>query len=217
MKTNESAGRPPKEYTADLASVRGVIIEAAALPIEVKPVPGGTLRVIFTETDENDIISAETQDGVWTLQHRKKRDGTLFSRVSCSGRVRVELPEEFHGDLTVEGQNAPVSVDPLPVLANVEFGTINAPIRLDGVECGSLTAVTRNAPVKVDGIVSRNIALETSNGAVSGTIKGDQRDYFIESRTKNAKNDLPGTSDEGQPGRLSVITSNAPISLRFVS
>ena len=74
MKTNESAGRPPKEYTADLASVRGVIIEAAALPIEVKPVPGGTLRVLFTETDESDIISAETQDGVWTLQHRKKRE-----------------------------------------------------------------------------------------------------------------------------------------------
>ena len=216
MKTNESAGRPPKEYTAELASVRGVIIEAAALPIEVKPIPGGTLRVLFTETDESDIISTELEDGVWTLQHRKKKVGTFFTQVFHSGRVIVELPEEFHGNLTVEGQNAPVSAGSLPVLASVELGTINAPIRLDGVECGSLTAVTKNAPVRVDGIVSRDITLETSNGAVSGTIKGDQRDYFIESRTKNAKNELPGAPDEGQPGRLSVITSNAPISLRFV-
>ena len=216
MKTNESAGRPPKEYTAELASVRGVIIEAAALPIEVKPIPGGTLRVLFTDTNERDIINVGLEDGVWTLLHRKKRDETFFKRVSYSGRVIVELPEEFHGDLTVEGQNAPVSAGSLSGLANVEFGTINAPIWLDGIECDRLSAVTKYALVKVNGIVSRDITLETSNAQISGTIKGDPRDYFIESHTECAKNELPGNSYEGQPCRLSVLTGDAPISLRFV-
>lgn len=73
---------------------------------------------------------------------------------------------------------------------------------------------TSNGAVHVEEVDAKALVIKTSNGGVSGLIKGHMEDYAIQSGTSNGKNNLPDR-EEGEK-QLTVKTSNASIALEFM-
>ena len=73
---------------------------------------------------------------------------------------------------------------------------------------------TSNGSVRVEEVDAKALAIKTSNGSISGTVKGHSEDYAIRSGTSNGKNNLVDCA-EGEK-QLVVKTSNANIALEFM-
>lgn len=96
----------------------------------------------------------------------------------------------------------------------IEAVTGNSGITVRDTEAeGALHLTTSNARVELDDAAAKEIVIRTSNGSVSGTVKGRAADYTVRSRTSNGSNKL-GNRDGGDR-TLNVTTSNGSISVEF--
>lgn len=77
----------------------------------------------------------------------------------------------------------------------------------------ALTVSSTNGGVKVSGLDAASIRLHTSNSPITGTVKGPQSLWQIDSHTTNGRNSLPAYQDGQKP--LSVRTTNSHIQLSF--
>lgn len=77
----------------------------------------------------------------------------------------------------------------------------------------NLSLSSNNGSIKVAALDAAAIHLHTTNAAISGTVKGPQSAWQIDSHTTNGKNSLPPFQEGEKP--LSVHTSNASIRLGF--
>ncbi|MBQ7520624.1 MAG: hypothetical protein IJU12_09905, partial [Clostridia bacterium] len=78
---------------------------------------------------------------------------------------------------------------------------------------GRVSLSSSNGKIELEGVSAPDYTLKTSNGAVSGTLKGDAAEYTVSSSTSNGSNLLGNRA--GGDNRLNVRTSNAPITLKF--
>lgn len=105
-------------------------------------------------------------------------------------------------------------------VSSKDFSThsVNGKIYLSGVTClEDLTGTTTNGEVVIKNIsVGTGIKLQSTNGRVAGTIKGDMRDFGITSHTSNGSNNLPQSLPGGTKA-LDVSTSNGAIDISFIS
>lgn len=109
------------------------------------------------------------------------------------------------------------------VLTNVR-GTLGSAVtsnaRITAIGCAfseECTFTTNNAALRLEDMVCPHLSLKTSNGAITGTLVGDLRDYAIRSHTSNASNNLPPEFVFPEQTRwLNVKTSNARIDLQFI-
>lgn len=79
-----------------------------------------------------------------------------------------------------------------------------------------LWLTTSNGPIHIDAIAAPDVSLQTSNGAIKGTLLGDEADYAVTARTSNAKNNLRDVCPPDAPNRLRAVTSNGRIELLFL-
>ena len=79
-----------------------------------------------------------------------------------------------------------------------------------------LWLTTSNGAIQVDAAAAPDISLQTSNGAIKGTLLGEEADYAVISRTSNAKNNLQEAGSQNASNRLRAVTSNGRIRLEFV-
>ncbi len=88
-----------------------------------------------------------------------------------------------------------------------------------GISAGNCTAgeemniSTTNGGLSVQGLDAAAITLRTSNSRISGSVKGPQSQWKIDSHTTNGKNALPSFQDGEKP--LSVHTTNGSIHISF--
>lgn len=75
---------------------------------------------------------------------------------------------------------------------------------------------TKNCTIRVCDLLSDKIVLKSSNASITGSIRGDMRDYAIQSRTCNASCNLPNASYPDQKKHLVIKTSNARILIDFI-
>lgn len=98
----------------------------------------------------------------------------------------------------------------------LEANTSNAHIAADDcIMDNALMLNTKNGAIGIHGLECSKIVLRTSNAAITGVIRGDMRDYAIQSHTSNASCNLPNYSYPDQKKNLVAKTSNARIQIEF--
>lgn len=139
------------------------------------------------------------------------------------------------GDLTMKTTNATITATELSVKGSLALQTSNGRVNIENVDATSihtkttngrievahvnvssvLTLETSNASVAVHDVeAAESIFLRTTNGKISGDLRGDLRDYSVRSRTSNGRNSLPTELPGGQK-LLEAYTSNAAIDIKF--
>ena len=157
-----------------------------------------------------------------------------FSAQTKNGPVDIKTCKSG-GTVTVKTENAAVSLEDIEAADAVRASTRNGALSVDTLwaqeleadtrngkltlqrttTAGSTRAETANNSLKINGIeAGTDIYLRNSNGAVTGTIKGDFSDYSITSKTSNADSNLPGRGGSGEK-LLQVQTSNGRIDIDF--
>lgn len=99
----------------------------------------------------------------------------------------------------------------------LEAVTTNSRITAENCSMGfGMILTTKNAAIRIRDLVSDKIVLKSSNSSIIGSIRGDMRDYAIQSHTSNASCNLPNYSYPDQKKNLVVKTSNAKILIDFI-
>lgn len=127
---------------------------------------------------------------------------------------RITLNDVNAASARLSTSNGKVELDDVYIrgelIAHNSNGSITAG---DTVAEGALRLTTSNGSIALDDTASPDITLKTSNGTIGGIVKGLREEYTIRSSTSNASNQL-GNFDGGEK-KLSAVTSNAPITLKF--
>lgn len=94
------------------------------------------------------------------------------------------------------------------------LGTTNGGVAVQNLLAErELIVSSTNGGLKVEQLDAASIRLHTTNSPISGSVKGPQSLWQIESRTTNGRNSLPTWQDGQKP--LSVHTTNSSIQLHF--
>ncbi len=97
---------------------------------------------------------------------------------------------------------------------SLTLGTTNGGVAVQNVQARQeLSVSSTNGALKLNGLDAAAIRVRTSNSPISGSVKGPQSLWQIDSHTTNGRNSLPSYQDGQKP--LSVRTSNGSIQLRF--
>lgn len=173
----------------------------------------------------------ETINGRVTVNGVQAKDLDVFT---SNGTVQIQSVQ-LQGQLNAETNNGKLiftdvaaaetvagkSSNGAAVIKNVQGGNVqiktsNGKITLENV-CAEDTvgAQTSNGRIVLDQIAAeRQICLHSSNGAVSGEIQGEMKDFSITAKTTNGKNNLPERMQAGEK-KLEVKTSNGNIQIEF--
>ena len=141
--------------------------------------------------------------------------------VTCLGEMklrtsnaRVVLSHIVAHQLNVVTSNSRIEMADVFVRNQLDAVTSNGRIAaVKVVSDNGMDLCTSNSRVSVEEVDAKALAIKTSNGPVSGTIKGKAADFAIRSGTSNGKNTLTDSTEGGKT--LIVKTSNAGITLSF--
>ena len=127
---------------------------------------------------------------------------------------RITLNDVNAASARLSTSNGKVELDDVYIRGELIAHNSNGSIAAeDTVAEGALRLTTSNGSIALDDTASPDITLKTSNGTIGGIVKGLREEYTIRSSTSNASNQL-GNFDGGEK-KLSAVTSNAPITLKF--
>lgn len=151
-----------------------------------------------------------TSNGKLRLENIRARRLTLATSNSALLLSDVQAEQGIRAGTS----NAHAHAEQVRAGENVAIITSNARLTAQAVTAGGrLALTTSNGKIEVAGLSAREIALNTSNGAICGVLPGRQADWAIDSRTSNGSSSLPKFQAGEKP--LSVHTSNASIRLEF--
>lgn len=207
------------QYRTDAQGIQSVVVELESLPVEISFVEGSTVNVLFPDPQSTDIISSEVRGNTYVFHHETQKFSLPWSILTQPHReVLVELPCCFRGDFSVTIKNGAIVMtapSAAPALNSTRFSTTNGPITLEGLRCSAAVVHTKNGAIDVAELVCGDITLNTYNGPITGTIRGTIRDYAVESRTLNGRNNLPDVPNAGQAKKLTVKNRNGLIDVTF--
>lgn len=127
---------------------------------------------------------------------------------------RIELNDVNASGMRLVTSNGRIVLEDVLARAEIDAATSNNGITVEDTVCeGKMSLRTSNGKVELNDSVAPDINIHTSNGTVGGVIKARQDEYTVQSATRNASNALGNR--EGGEKVLHVVTSNAPITLRF--
>ncbi|MCK9170028.1 MAG: DUF4097 family beta strand repeat-containing protein [Treponema sp.] len=165
----KNAGIPdsePSRYTA-AGDVKTIIVSAQNIHVDVRSVPAGRVRVLFDPLP-TDKISVSEADGVYTFIHSIPFHlFNWFGLFHAHGGITLEIPESFSGDVSVQTDNARLTVENLRHLKSGTFTTDNARIVVSGTECGKLSAHTSNGKVELENCTGQTCKIKTNNGRIT--------------------------------------------------
>lgn len=206
-----------EEYGVDAQNTQSVVVEIASLPVEIRLAEGNSIKVLFPKSKQTDVISSVAHDKTYKFHHEIQKYSFPFSGLQhFHEKVFVELPHEFHGDFSIKVSNGTILVNSPPELNGTQFITANAAVTLNCLKCRSTFVQSKNGAITVKDIESSSISLKTCNASITGTIKGDIRDYAVESHTTIGKNTLPNITPQEQPNVLKINNRNGQIDVKFV-
>lgn len=143
------------------------------------------------------------------------------SNITCAEKAsfntsnaRIVLEQVAARQIHAVTTNGRIEMDNVYAREGLEAVSSNGRIvARDAASDRELHLTTSNGRVELERINAHDIYVKTSNGAVSGSIKGSAEEYTIHSATSNAGNNL--VSREGGEKTLSVVTSNGAVSVGF--
>ena len=143
------------------------------------------------------------------------------SDVKCGGKVtlatsnsRIVLDDVNADSLQLTTSNGRIVLDDVLTRGDLTATTSNGSVSAeDTIVGGAAHLTTSNGKVEVENLECGDITIKSSNGAVSGSVKGLAADYTVTSATSNGQNQLGNRA--GGEKKLNVRTSNASITLGF--
>lgn len=214
----------------------GIAIDRRELILEL---PGGFSGAVCAKTSNSNICAEDLTLGgqvqLVTSNSSICVQRGVFDRLQCkTSNSNITLCDTSAQRCEAATSNSTIAAERC-VLGDCRCKTSNASIKLRDLEGDVCEAVTTNAritaercrfarqfwlttsngAIRVDGAAAPDISLLTSNGAIKGTLLGEEADYVISSRTSNANNNLHNTCPPNASNRLNAVTSNGRIRLEF--
>ncbi|MBO4836816.1 MAG: DUF4097 family beta strand repeat protein [Clostridia bacterium] len=157
-------------------------------------------------------VSLATSNGRITLEDIECTRG--ITCVTSNGRISLADVNAESAHLSTS--NGRITLQDVFVHGMLEAHNSNGAIEAEDTGADQcLHLGTSNGRIAVEGISSPDIVLKTSNGAVTGKIRGQKQDYTVCSATSNGTNSLGSFPGGGKA--LRVNTSNASISVDFAA
>ncbi len=110
--------------------------------------------------------------------------------------IKVELPVQFLGGLSITTSNNDIVIPEIDIQGNLELNANNGNIILNSVN------------------ISKDVNLTGKNGNITGTIKGSYDDFSINAKAHKGDSNLPANKEDGLK-KLNVYTNNVDINLNF--
>lgn len=156
------------------------------------------------------------------LRVKTSNERITADQVTCLDEVKLQTSNArtvighlVARTLTAGTSNARIMMNDVYVREQLDAGTSNGRLILENVTSDQgMNLHTSNASVRLEAVDAGTLEIRTSNGSVSGTLKGKEEEYAVRSGTSNGKNNL--TDREDGERRLYVKTSNAHINLEFI-
>lgn len=206
-----------EKYCVEAQNIQSIVVEIASLPVEINLIEGNNINILFPKTRSTDSISTSIHNKKYEFHHEIQKFSFPFSGFQhFHQKVLIGLPRKFHGNFFIEVSNGTVLVNGMPEVADTKFITTNAAITLHCLKCHSAFVQSKNGAITVKNIASNSTSLKTCNASISGSIKGDIRDYAIESHTTIGSNTVANNPQQGQPFELKIMNRNGSIDLKFV-
>lgn len=145
----------------------------------------------------------------------KLEDVNCAQKIVCTtSNSRIDLDDVNMNAARLSTSNGRITMDDVYVRQELEAVTSNGSISIEDTTAeGLLRLTSSNGKIELEGVSAGEYNIKTSNGPVSGTLKGNIEEYTITSSTSNGSNQLGNRA--GGEKKLHVVTSNASISLRF--
>ena len=145
----------------------------------------------------------------------KLDDVNCAQKITCAtSNSRIALDDVNAHSARLTTSNGRVTLSDLYIREDLEAVNSNGSVTVkDSTVEGRVSLSSSNGKIELEGVSAPDYTLKTSNGAVSGTLKGDAAEYTVSSSTSNGSNLLGNRA--GGDKRLNVRTSNAPITLKF--
>lgn len=161
--SNEDRSWHKEHYTfnADEVSALSGIDAADIQGVRVEGYDGDQINIEYWENNDRN-MSIENEDGVLTLRQNagsQSQHLQLFAINATDHATVISVPEDFAGNLSIEGYNADVSVSRLSNLANLKLHS----------DCGHVVANTVCATEAQ--LVTENGYLQADILTIKGTLK----------------------------------------------
>lgn len=132
-----------------------------------------------------------------------------------SSNARIVLGHLVARTLYAGTSNSRIVLEDTYAREGLDAITSNGSVQAKNVTCDTdVTLRTSNASIHVEGVEAKSITLKTSNGSISGAVKGAQADYAVRTATSNGRSNLANC--DGGEKQLIAKTSNGNINLEFI-
>ena len=194
FQTNEPVIYIPKNYSGDLS------VEDSNSSIDISDVTA--MNVSLTTSNGKIVADKVMTSGKFDVS--TSNGSIIISKMKASGDF---ISRTSNGKIDLEDVEA----------ANFDLKTSNANVILNSIiSQNDIALVTSNGQIDLENIdFSNGFKCRSSNGSISGEIKGNVSDYSIKSKTSNGNNNLPENSSGGDKS-IDIETSNSSIEVNFI-
>lgn len=227
---SESYGR--KTYQAKAAGVTKIDLRAKNKSVEFKTAQSDSITVEY-DTFDGGPYNFSCENGTLTICGEEDPHGLDRWWQWKAPTITVSIPKDYAGNISADTTNSSVQISDFQKLGELNLQTTNSGVNATSLNVRSLQTETKNGAInlssvsaaeflkarttngaiRLNGIFSPDISLNTTNAAVSGTIRGREEDYTVEAETSNAISNLKERT--GGSKKLSVKTTNAIIRVNF--
>lgn len=172
-------------------------------------------------TTSNARISVEDLTATQPMVLSTSNSRIVASNLNCAQDItfttsngRIVLDDVNVNAAHLTTSNSRIELEDVFARDQIVAATSNSGISAEDTEAGGLLSLsTSNGRVELSDVDARELVIKTSNGSVSGSVKGKREEYTVSSSTSNGANQLG--SFAGGDKTLRVVTSNASIALEF--
>lgn len=143
-------------------------------------------------------------------------EGLRFDQIFCKTcNSSFSVSQADCESLELHTSNGKIEARDCAVSGLLSLTSSNASLIGEQLRAGKMTFTTSNGGLRVQDLSSDHIALRTSNASITGTIRGDMREYATEAKTSNGSCNIPNLHYPEQTKDFSAITSNGKIQIEF--
>ena len=172
-------------------------------------------------TTSNSSITASDINAA-TIDFRSSNDKINLSNATVSGKLvltttngRIQLTNVTAPSAELKTSNDSIRVEDVFIDGDILATTTNGRIDLVNLTANTAKARTSNDSIHLSRLAAGIIDLQSSNGALKGSIVGDSSDYRIDSHTSNGSTNIDRGNANGIYS-LRAYTSNDSINIEFV-
>jgi DUF4097 and DUF4098 domain-containing protein YvlB len=196
-----------REFRYTVAPGASITVTNESGPVEIKGAPGRQVVIIATAHSDKLEVDCDQngnriQASTHFLQHVNGTDGRVEYQVLVpqDASVIVRAPggpitaEKIRGDLSLEGDAAPVDVREVSN-AHVRIRTISGPITLTDVSNGYVEITSLSGDVHLDAVMGPKVSVNTAKGSIRYTGDfGGGGDYMLVNHSGNIDVALPASA-----------------------